>query len=323
MSAGTQTLDRKDLQILAHLFRDSRASLRAIGREVDLGVSAVKGRIRNLVASGGIEQFGIGVNPTVFGYTKRCVFSFHEDEMDEATMSRLKRLGKPVARAEMLGGLSWIIMVAKKKDETKLAEFKGAPKLLWTEDVSKDCEFDVRLSNTDLLIIKYLMSTPRAAIGDIADYASVSAKTVSQRLDRLRREKAVRFGIQINPRILGVALASIMIRMKDGTSTKILDRIDETLRSRFLYVRYPRVDQAAVRCYLCARNVYEIEPARKVITSIDGVEATEEYIYCRTNRLRDWAVEEVDARLAKYARAEEAEKAVDDRVALQLPVHAS
>lgn len=315
-----ETLDNKDFKILALLFRDSRLPLRAMGREVDLGVSAVKSRIRNLVTSGGVEGFVTLVNPAAFGFSKRCVFCCGDHNMNEEAMGHFRPHGKPIEEAELLGGLSLLTMVTKRRGEAKVMEPGNASRLFWVEDLSPGWRASRRLKTTDLLIIKYLSSNPRAGIGEIARYASVSAKTASQRLETLRKEGALRFGIQINPLILGVAQASIIIRLRERASAKILDRVDETLSGRFLCVRYPRVDAAAIRCYVCAKNVFEIENARRTISSFDEVESTEEYLFCRTRRFKDWLMEEIDARLGARDWLDDGRDSVDQRPPYGSPV---
>jgi len=61
-------LDKKDIDILRVLIRDSRSSYRQIGLSIGLSTNAAKARISRLISSGVIRQFFISINVAAFGF---------------------------------------------------------------------------------------------------------------------------------------------------------------------------------------------------------------------------------------------------------------
>ncbi len=61
-------IDEKDRAIVNVLNKNSRATLKEIGREVGLSIDAVKDRIGKLKASGVIDKFTILINPSKLGF---------------------------------------------------------------------------------------------------------------------------------------------------------------------------------------------------------------------------------------------------------------
>lgn len=67
------SLDAVDCAILDLLFRDSRASLRTIGAQVNLSAPAVRDRILRLEDIGVIEGFGIRLNARALGFALEAI----------------------------------------------------------------------------------------------------------------------------------------------------------------------------------------------------------------------------------------------------------
>ncbi len=61
-------IDGKDRAIVNYLNRNSRATLKEIGKEVGLSIDAVKDRIGKLKAGGVIDKFTILINPSKLGF---------------------------------------------------------------------------------------------------------------------------------------------------------------------------------------------------------------------------------------------------------------
>lgn len=314
--------DSKDRQILALLFNNSRASLRAIGREVDLSASAVKSRMARLVGGGGITQFVARVNPAVLGFSDLAVFSFREKDIDEETKKAIQTVGKPIERAETMDGRRWLLKALKKEDGRMLNCFRGKHCLTAVFEIPMSRHFALRrLSTTDLLITRCVVSNPRARVDEIAKYASVTAKTAHHRLEALRREGAIRFRINVDASKLRVVEGWILVRLEEGVQMTTFEAIDEALRTGTLFASHLKFDREMVVTHCCAGTVFDVDPLRKRIGSLEGVLDFEAHLCPRLTYLHDWVIEEIDARTAAGRRsAETSPRPVEGLSRQELPV---
>ncbi|MBI4015669.1 MAG: winged helix-turn-helix transcriptional regulator [Candidatus Aenigmarchaeota archaeon] len=65
---GKLKIDEKDRAIVNYLNKNSRATLKEIGKEVGLSIDAVKDRIDKLKKNGVIDRFTIMINPSKLGF---------------------------------------------------------------------------------------------------------------------------------------------------------------------------------------------------------------------------------------------------------------
>ncbi|KYD10273.1 Lrp/AsnC family transcriptional regulator [Saccharococcus caldoxylosilyticus] len=66
-------IDEIDLKIIAELKKDSRLSMRELGRKVNLSPPSVTERVKRLEDSGVIEGYTIQVNRKKLGFTIDCI----------------------------------------------------------------------------------------------------------------------------------------------------------------------------------------------------------------------------------------------------------
>jgi DNA-binding Lrp family transcriptional regulator len=83
------------------------------------------------------------------------------------------------------------------------------------------------LSDTDLRIIKCLLSNPRMDLNDMGRITSMSAKTVHRRLTRMRDNNVLKFFILCNPAYtLGYIQFMLIVNTVDKSfSNQIVERI--------------------------------------------------------------------------------------------------
>ena len=87
-------LDKKDIDILRVLIRDSRSSYRQMGLSIGLSTNAVKARISRLISNDVIRQFFTSINVAAFGYSKLCYLFIRNSKSIDETLSRIKLLGR-------------------------------------------------------------------------------------------------------------------------------------------------------------------------------------------------------------------------------------
>jgi DNA-binding Lrp family transcriptional regulator len=288
--------ESKDDQILSLLFCNSRASLRAIAREVDLGATAVRARINRLIDSQGITRFTTRVNPAAFGFPGMAFFSFQESEVREETRRAMQLIGKPFAQGETIGGRTCFLKLVTMADATRLGRLEATPSLVEVHEVEMKWNSFNRLSTTDLLIVRRLLSHPHARLSEIAEYASVTPKTVSHRLESLLQEGVLAFRIEVDASKLRLVEGYVFVRLGERVPKTTLERIDETLKTGMVFALHQRFDREMVVTYYCAGSVTDVAPALKEIRSLEGVLDVREHIFSRLTFFHDWTFEAIDAR---------------------------
>ncbi len=287
--------ENKDRQILALLFRNSRVSLRDIGREVDLGASAVSARINRLMASGGLIRFATRVNPAAFGFPGLAFISFQEGQIGEEASRIVQRVGTPFAQGETVAGDTFLLKAVTIADGPMLSKLRGMPSQVEVSEVELKWSPVSMLSSTDLRIIRCLLSNPRARVDEIATCASVTAKTVSHRLECLQRERVLNFRIDLDASKSSLVEGYLFIKLGDGVRKVTLERIDQTLGRGMLYTSHLRFDREMVITYCCAETVFDLGPILKQIRLLEGVLEVEVHVFSRLKFFHDWISKAIDS----------------------------
>src|ERR671924_656820 len=195
MQIQRQFLDETDLKIISILSKDCRASFMSIGSAVGMTSKSVKARIDTMISTGVIEKFVVKVNPVSLGYGMSCMLivrehTAHTDDL----VSRLNLLGDVSIHSKCMGGISTFCLAIKEGHEDKLELLRHSLKpatvhFMFTSPSSSSSSYlhsKHELSETDLKIIKCLLSNPRMDMNDIAKKTSISARTVNRRLTRMK-----------------------------------------------------------------------------------------------------------------------------------------
>ena len=216
-------LDKKDIDILRVLIRDSRSSYRQIGLSIGLSTNAAKARISRLISSGVIRQFFTSINVAAFGYSKLCYLFIRNSKSIDETLSRIKLLGQMVLEVEGIGGISLIAIAIRKYDEVKIELLTEAlkPALIQNLFVGQSSPLKLRLRKTDFRILKCLLSDPRMEISEIAKRISVSSKTAGDRLAKLKENRIVMFNVATDPvNMKGYIRCGMLVRLDTNASQK-------------------------------------------------------------------------------------------------------
>src|ERR671925_166359 len=162
-------LDETDLKIISILSKDCRASFMSIGSAVGMTSKSVKARIDTMISTGVIEKFVVKVNPVSLGYGMSCMLIVreHTAHIDDI-VSRLNLLGDVSIHSKCMGGISTFCLAIKEGHEDKLELLRHSLKpatvhFMFTSPSSSSSYLRSKheLSETDLKIIKCLLSNPR------------------------------------------------------------------------------------------------------------------------------------------------------------------
>jgi DNA-binding Lrp family transcriptional regulator len=196
-------LDTIDLNILSTLARDCRTSYSRIGSQIGLTSKSVKARVKNMLRSGVIEKFVVRVNPAAFGYRTAIVLVRANNGITkDDVIQRVKQFGDLAYHVHHMGRTSVAALIIKRPLDNNISQslndrLKPATVISVT---FSELSISMDLSETDLRIIKcLLLSGARTEISDIAKEVSISEKTTTRRLDRMKEARLIDFSLQCSP----------------------------------------------------------------------------------------------------------------------------
>ena len=142
-----------------------------------------------MVSGSVIEKFFVYINPAVLGYGTECILKMRHNELTENVINRLNLLGDLFLHVRQIGGTSVFSLVVKTGSENKIPLLIDSlkPTVIQSMFVSRP-HVQKGPKELDFKIIKCLLPNPRMNISEIARKLSISAKTVSRRLDITERK---------------------------------------------------------------------------------------------------------------------------------------
>jgi DNA-binding Lrp family transcriptional regulator len=267
-------LDETDIEILRILFKDCRTSYRSIGRSVKLSTNAVKTRVKRLLSTGVIQGFSTMINPAVFGDPKLCHLTIKDSKPSKEILNRLELIGEPVMKLDCIGGIFVFVVaiIRKQQEKTHLLSEGLRPTIVQNCFVGQSHPTTHKLRETDFKILKCLISNPRMEISEMARRISVSSKTVSSRLEKMKESKMLHFIVRTDPASMqGYVRFIMIIRMERKGSQNSIRQIQEELEKSFV-IAFPIIIQEDVTTWqLVAQNIFEIDPVMKKIELLGGV----------------------------------------------------
>ena len=285
-------MDTFDLKIIRCLSRDCRASYRNIASVVDLTPNAIKERINTMVCNGIIQSFIVNVNPALFGYERECFMTVKHFYKKTTTISeddivkQLNLLGDVRVYAELLQGSAIFAISLRPEAEDKIA---------LVGDLLKQSALDVeyafmnyrqismKIHSSDFKIIKALLSNPRMQVEEIAKYTSLSTKTVTRRLEKLRENHIVEF--------------AVMIHLEDDSLYEyVLERIYQEMQEYFFAIPHANQKEGIFLVFFCP-NIPTVDMILGRLESYEGVNGTETFITTKLVYYQDWVRREIDRRL--------------------------
>jgi DNA-binding Lrp family transcriptional regulator len=310
-----QYVDETDLKIISILSKDCRESFMSIGSVVGMTSKSVKARVDTMLSSGVIEKFVVKVNPVALGYGMSCMLVVREHtENTNDIINRLNLLGDVSSHTKCLGGISAFCLAIKEGNEDKLKLLFDSLKLatvhvMFTSKLSSSSRSDLRnkheLSDTDLRVIKCLLSNPRMDLNEIGRKTSMSAKTVNRRLTRMRDSNVLKFFILCNPAYtLGYIQFGLIVNTVDKSSyNQIVERIYQELGENIL-CQPPIIDpENVITVILFSQDIFTANSILKKVESFNGVKRVELFIITETTNYHEWVLREIDKRLiAKSTR---------------------
>jgi DNA-binding Lrp family transcriptional regulator len=276
----------------------------SIGSIVGMTSKSVKARVDTMISTGVIEKFVVKVNPVSLGYGMSCMLIVREHTAHtDDIVSRLNLLGDVSIHSKCMGGISTFCLAIKEGHEDKLELLRDSLKpatvhFMFTSP-SSYVSNKHELSESDLRIIKCLLSNPRMDMNDIAKKISISARTVNRRLTRLKDNNVLKFFILCNPvSTLGYIQFVLVINTVDKSfNNQIIERMYGELKENIL-CQPPIIDpDNIITLLLFSQDIYTADGILKEVESFTGVNRVELFILTDTTSYDEWVLKEIDKRL--------------------------
>jgi len=297
-------LDNIDLQIIRLLARDSRTPYRSIAADVGITQGAAKERINKMLSNGVIQRFVVLINPIIFGYEKLCVLivkNITKTTKEQDLFKKLSLLGDLVAYSEELEG-SYIFRLYVKditqyKTETVTDLLKPATVESFFADFSPPPT--MKIHNSDLEIMKCLLSDARKSVDNIAKETSLSPRTVARRLEKMRGNYVSQFTISRNltsMRLTGYMEFDVLIHVELARHQSVLEKIYRELDEYLIFIPAWYQREVIVAVFFCA-NISTTKLILRGLESYNGVNKVESFIRTSITINQNWLKREIDKRI--------------------------
>jgi len=302
-------IDTIDLKIIKCLSRDCRASYREISSIVGLTPNAIKERINTMVCNGIVQSFIVYVNPVLFGYEKDCILTVRRihnkatTTSEDAIIKQLNLLGDVRVFAKQLQGSAIFVISLRPGAEYKI---ELVADLLKQSGLEVQIAFmsyrliSTKIHSSDFKIIRTLLSNPRIQVEDIAKETSLSTKTITRRLEKLREDRVLQFSVSTNMssmKLTGYIEFAVIVHLQDDSLyQQVLERIYQEMQEYLFAIPHANQKEGIFLVFFCP-NIPTVDLILRSLESYEGVDGTEMFITTNLVYYQDWVRREIDRRL--------------------------
>lgn len=297
-------LDDIDLQIIRLLARDSRTPYKSIAADVGITQAAAKKRINKMLSNGVIQRFVVLINPIIFGYEKLCILivkNIDKTTKEQDIFNKISLLGDLVAYSEELEG-SYILRLYVKdlpqyKIEIVTDLLKPATVKAFFADFSPPPT--MKIHSSDLEIMNCLLSDARKSVEIIAKETSLSPRTVTRRLEKMRENYVSQFTISRNltsMRLTGYIEFDVLIHVELPRHQNVLEKIYQELDEYLIFIPAWYQREVIVAVFFCA-NISTTKLILRRLESYNGVNKVESFIRTSITIDQNWLKREILKRI--------------------------
>jgi DNA-binding Lrp family transcriptional regulator len=295
-------LDNTDLQIIRLLAGNSRTPYRNIASAVGITPTAAKERINKMVSYGVIRSFIVLINPVIFGYEKLCILilkNIVKTIKEQDIFKKVSLLGDVFGISKHLEGAAIFTLYVRNIAQEKIGILTDLLKPAILESVFASCTpVTMKIHSSDLQIMKCLLPDPRMLIGDIAKETSLSSRTVTRRLEKMRENHVLQFSILANlssMRLTGYIEFVVLIDVEISSHHNVVEKIHYELQEYLLHIP-PYQREVILAVFFCA-NISTVNLILRRLESYDGVNKVESFIGTSLTIYQDWLKSEIDKRI--------------------------
>ena len=220
----------------------------------------------------------------MLGYAKECYLTIkHIDKgtSEEDIVKKLNLLGDIQVYAKQMGRSSICALAVKSEVEDKitLMEELLRPSVIESRFISYK-PISMKIYNSDFKIIRALLSNPRMQVEDVAKRTSLSTKTVTRRLEKLRENHIVEFGVMRNVssiQLVGYIEFAVIIDVDKSLFQKLLERIYREMQDYLLFILNMNQNDLIFAVLSCT-NIPTVDFILEKLESYEGVKQIEPYI---------------------------------------------
>jgi len=286
---------------------------------VKITPNAVKKRIHKLRSSGVIQRFVVRVNPVLLGYAKECyvTIKYIDKEISEGDIiKKLNLVGDVQVYAKQMGRSSICALAVKSGAEDKITPLEELlkPAIVESRFISYK-PVSIKIHSSDFKIIKSLLSNPRIQVEDIARKTSLSTKTVTRRLEKLRENHIIEFGIIRNissMQLVGYIEFAVVIDVEKSLFQKILERIYREMQDYLLFILNMNQNELIFAVLSCT-NIPTVDLILTRLESYEGVKQIEPHITTKLIYCQDWLQREIDKRLRSEEEVQQQQLVIQKR----------
>jgi DNA-binding Lrp family transcriptional regulator len=297
-------LDNTDLQIIRLLARDCRTPYRNISSIVGITTNAVKERIGRMVSNGIIQKFVVLINPVTFGYEKECILIVrHIDKTikEKDILNRINLLGDVFVYAKHLNGSSTFVIELPDGAQEKIGTIADLLKPALENIIFVSYRpLTMGITSSDLEIMRcLLLSNPRMLVEDIAKEASLSAKTVARRLEKMREHHILEFSILTNlssMQLTGYIEFAVVIDIEISYHQNIIERIYHEMQEYLLIIPNSYQKEVIFAVFFGA-NIPTVNLILRTLESYDGVNNVEVFLTTSLVYYQEWLKRAIDKRI--------------------------
>jgi DNA-binding Lrp family transcriptional regulator len=225
-------VDRLDVAILAHLFRDPRVGYAELGKSVGLSANAAKARVGRMQRTGVLRGFAASPDPALLGMADGLLVFSHVDDLDERESDILASLpdvpGVRFVDVTLDGSVH--VWLQHKDDadweriERAAVSLVGKPPALAVKDAPRASAAEP--APTDWRLMRALLPDARATMKTVAQRSGLSFKTARRRLAALVSSGLLRIEPVLSPSdASGLVLFDLSVVLAPGATPGDLLRL--------------------------------------------------------------------------------------------------
>ena len=301
-------VDETDFHIITLLARDCRTSYKDIASAVGISTNSSKVRINKMMSNGVIKGFRVLVNPAIFGYEKLLfliVKNIDKTIKEQDLFKRILLLGEVFAYATHFESASIFVLYAKDISQDKIDLVGDLLKPATVRSIFGNYRPPaMTVNDSDLEIMKCLLSDPRMSLKDVAQESSLSYKTVARRLEMMRENNVLQFFTIIanlsSLRLIGYIEFATLIHVKEPSCQSVVERVRYELQEHLSLLSSSRYwDQNGfIFAVFFASNISTVDSISRRLRSYEGVTNVESFITTNVSYHLDWLGIELDKRKA-------------------------
>ena len=163
----------------------------------------------------------------------------------------------------------------------------------------------MNVSISDLKIIKCLLSNARMEIADIANEASVSPRTTTRRIEKMRQNQMIDFRIirdMSSMNLTGYIEFLLMLSVNKSAYTAINERMYSEMQEYMMNIPLNISGSDIIVTLFFCSNIPTVDSIVTRTKSYDGVQEVELFITTVVVYHQEWLVRETNKKLRSYSK---------------------